>query len=44
MTVLAAFHPRMVREAMKDTIADLGMTEDDVRELVKKLESPAGKQ
>jgi hypothetical protein len=34
----------MVREAIKDTMAEVGMTEDDLREMVRKLESPARDQ
>ena len=31
----------MIREAMKDAVAEAGMTEEDIRERVRKLESPA---
>jgi len=34
----------MVREAIKDTMAEVGMTEDDLREMVRKLESLARDQ
>ena len=44
MVVMGAFSPDMVREAVKDSMAESGMTEEDVRELVKKLESPARDQ
>jgi hypothetical protein len=43
-TVMGAFFPDMIREAIKDSMAEVGMTEDDVRELVRKLESPARDQ
>lgn len=44
LTVLAAFFPDMVREAVKDSMAEIGMDEQDLRELVRKLESPAPDQ
>jgi hypothetical protein len=34
----------MVREAIKDSMAEAGITEEDVREMVRKLESPAPDQ
>jgi hypothetical protein len=43
-TVIGAFFPDMIREAMKDAVAEAGMTEGDIRELVRKLESPARDQ
>jgi hypothetical protein len=43
-TVTGAFFPDMIREAIKDSMAEIGMTEDDVRELIRKLESPARDQ
>jgi hypothetical protein len=42
--VLAAFFPEMVRESIKDEMAEKGVTEDDIRELIRKLESPSMKQ
>jgi hypothetical protein len=44
MAVIGAFFPDMVREAIKDSMAESGMTEEDLRELVRKLESPARDQ
>jgi hypothetical protein len=41
MRVIGAFFPDDVREAIKDTMAEHGMTEGDLRELIRKLESPA---
>jgi hypothetical protein len=43
-TVIGAFFPDMLREAIKDSMAEAGMTEEDIRELVRKLESPARDQ
>jgi hypothetical protein len=37
--VIAAFFPDMVRETIRDQIAEMGMTADDVRELIRKVES-----
>lgn len=42
--ILAAYFPNEVCEAIKDEMAERGMTEEDLRELIRKLESPAGKQ
>ena len=42
--VAGAFFPDMVREAIKDSKAEAGITEEDVREMVRKLESPARDQ
>ena len=36
--IMSAFFPDMVRETIKDGLAEVGMTEDDVRELIQKLE------
>jgi hypothetical protein len=36
--IMSAFFPDMVREMSKDALAEVGMTEDDVRELIQKLE------
>jgi hypothetical protein len=44
MNVMAAFFPDMIREVIKDSMAERGMTEDDLRELIRKLESPARTQ
>jgi len=44
MNVIAAYFPDMVRELIKDQMAEIGMTEQDLRELVRKLESPEGEQ
>ena len=38
---MGAFYQNEVREAIKDQMAEIGMTEEDLRELVRKLESPA---
>ena len=35
--IMSAFFPDMVRETIKDGLAEVGMTEDDVRELIQKL-------
>ena len=35
---MSAFFPDMVRETIKDGLAEVGMTADDVRELIQKLE------
>jgi hypothetical protein len=42
--VTGAYLPNEVREALKDGMAEAGMTMEDLRELGRKLESPAGKQ
>jgi hypothetical protein len=44
MRILEALFPNEVREAIKDGMAELGMTEEDLRDLRAKIESPAGKQ
>jgi len=44
VTILAAFFPEAVREAIKGTMAEQGLTEEDMSALVRKVESPAGKQ
>jgi 3-oxoacyl-[acyl-carrier-protein] synthase III len=36
--VIAAFYPDIVREAIKDAMAELGLTEQDIRELIQKAE------
>jgi hypothetical protein len=38
--VLGAFFPDLVRETIKDKLADMGITEEDLRELIRKLENP----
>ena len=42
--IMAAFFPSMVRNAVKDAMAQYGVTEEELRELIRKCESPAGKQ
>ena len=42
--VAGAFFPDMVREAIQDSMAEAGITEEDVREMVRKLESAARDQ
>ena len=42
--VLGAFFPEMVREAIKDAMAANGTTEEDLRELIRKLDPPPTKQ
>ena len=42
--VIGAFFPEIIREAMKDAVAEAGLTEGDLREMVRKLESPAPDQ
>jgi hypothetical protein len=39
--VMGAFFPDMVREAIKDQMAETGTTEDELAELIRKLESSA---
>lgn len=41
LNVIGAYFPEMLAETIKDSIAEAGMTEEDIRELVRKLESPA---
>jgi hypothetical protein len=43
-SVIGAFFPEMIREAIKDAVAEAGLTEEDLREMVRKLESPAPDQ
>ena len=38
--ILGAFFPDMIREVIKDAMAERGITEEELRELVRKLESP----
>ncbi|MFB6449068.1 hypothetical protein [Bradyrhizobium tunisiense] len=42
--VMGALFPDDVREAIKDEMANRGITEEDLQELVRKLESPARDQ
>ena len=35
---MGALFPDMVREMIRDELAEVGITEDDVRELIQKLE------
>jgi len=44
LTVMGAFFPDTIREAIKDSVAEAGMTVADIREMVRKLESPARDQ
>ena len=36
--VIAAFYPDMVRETIRDQMAEAGITEEDIRELLQKAE------
>jgi len=42
-TIVAAFFPREFDEALKDELAARGLEEDDLRELIRKLENPSGR-
>ena len=42
--VIGAFYPEMVREAIKDAMAQSGITREDLCEMKRKLESPAREQ
>jgi hypothetical protein len=42
--VYGAFFPYELREGMKDELAERGITADDLRELIRKLESPVRDQ
>lgn len=42
--VVGAFFPNELREAIKDEMASRGLDEDDLREMIRKLESPARNQ
>jgi len=44
VVVMHAFFPRMIREAIRDSVAEAGMTEDDMRELIRKLEGSDERQ
>jgi hypothetical protein len=43
-SVIGAFFPEMIREAIKDAVAEAGLTEEDLREMARRLESPAPDQ
>ena len=36
--VMGAFFPDMIRETIRDKLAELGITDDDLRDLIRKLE------
>ena len=40
MTVMAALYPDMVREQIRDEMAEAGVTEEDLREMLEKLQTP----
>jgi hypothetical protein len=40
--VMGAFFPDMVRETIRDQMAEAGLTEEDLRELIQKLEGVPG--
>jgi hypothetical protein len=42
--VIGAFFPDMLRETIKDKMAEDGMTKEDLRELIRSSESPAHNQ
>ncbi len=42
--VMDAFFPDMIRETLKDAMAKTGMTEEDLCDLIRELESPARNQ
>lgn len=44
LRIIAAFDPQMVSNAVRDAMAEIGMTEEELREIVRKGESPAGNQ
>jgi hypothetical protein len=44
MHIMGAIFPDMVREIISDGMAEIGITEEDLRELIRKLESPAPDQ
>jgi hypothetical protein len=39
--VLAAIFPERIREQMRDALAESGITEEDLREMLRKAESPS---
>jgi hypothetical protein len=44
MHLMGAIYPEMIREAIREEMAEVGMDEEDLRELLRKLESPARDQ
>ena len=40
--VIGALYPDMMREMIQDQMAEAGITEEDLRELIQKLEDAAG--
>jgi hypothetical protein len=44
VAVIGAFFPHMLREAMKDAMAEAGLTETDLNDMARKLESPVRDQ
>ena len=43
-TVIGALYPNMLREALRDSMAEQGITDEDLRKMARKLESPARDQ
>jgi hypothetical protein len=41
LRIMSAFFPDIVREKIKDEMAVRGITEEDLREMIRKLESPS---
>ena len=39
--IIAAFHPTKTREAVLDAAAELGLDDDDIREMIRNIESPS---
>jgi hypothetical protein len=44
LKVMGALYPDMIREMIRDRMAEAGLTEEDIREIIRKLESPARDQ
>lgn len=44
MSVVEALFPNRAREAIRDAMAELGMTDGDLHEFLRKLQSPVRKQ
>jgi hypothetical protein len=42
--VAGAFFPDLIREALKDEMAEQGITQDDLKELLGSVKSPAANQ
>jgi hypothetical protein len=42
VVVIGAFFPDMMRETIRDQMAEAGITEEDLRELIQKLEGVRG--